>query len=310
MPTSLTEFTDATAFERYVLDRATPLLPRAPGTSVIELGDDDTTSVAVGAQPATVHVGVSDSAGSAAAQLSADDIRPLLFGAAWKVLDQLTEFALEAATVPHDRGRHYTIAFKVGEAANGRVPPVTPLDRRSDLWVTAMETYASADVLRNSIAHRQLRVDHSNGTINGVPEPGEPAPTPFTLGEQSAFCQAAAGIAEAVINVELPTRRADQLSWALDQLASHHHQLLSGVAAAHGVVPAVIVRPTPRPSGEFTLDFASITRRARAAVGGVSHYDLHIHLPDGRVLAGPLEDAPLGEAAIALAGPPAWLRWI
>ena len=39
MPTSLTEFEDDTAFERYVLDRATPLLPRSQGTSVIELGE-------------------------------------------------------------------------------------------------------------------------------------------------------------------------------------------------------------------------------------------------------------------------------
>lgn len=34
MPANLTEFIDDTAFERYVLDRATPLLPRSPGTSV------------------------------------------------------------------------------------------------------------------------------------------------------------------------------------------------------------------------------------------------------------------------------------
>ncbi len=269
MLTSLTEFADATAFERYVLDRATPLLPRSPGTSVIELGDDDTTSIAVGSPTLIVRVGAADSTGSAADQLSADDIRPLLFGAAWKVLDQLTEFALEVAGV-RDRGRHYRITFKVGEAVNGRVPPVTPLDSRPHLWSTAMFTYASADVLRNSIAHRQLRVNHSTGTIIGVPEPGEPAPTPFTLGEQSAFCQAAAGIAEAVINAALPTRRADQLSWALDQLASHHHQPLSGVPATHGMVPVVIIRPTPGPSDEFTLDFASITSRPSSCSGGIT----------------------------------------
>ena len=131
MPTNLTEFDDDTAFERYVLDRATPLMPRSQGTSVIELGEANSTGVAVGAQPAMVHVGMTDSAGSTDGQLSADDIRPLLFGAAWKVLDQLTELALENASISHDRGRHYTIKFKVGQAANGSVPPVPPFDSPS-----------------------------------------------------------------------------------------------------------------------------------------------------------------------------------
>ena len=38
MPSTLREFEGDTAFERYVLDRATPLLPRSQGKSVIELG--------------------------------------------------------------------------------------------------------------------------------------------------------------------------------------------------------------------------------------------------------------------------------
>jgi hypothetical protein len=50
MPTDLSEFEDDTAFERYVLDRATPLLPRVAGTSVIELGDGSSTSVALGSR--------------------------------------------------------------------------------------------------------------------------------------------------------------------------------------------------------------------------------------------------------------------
>lgn len=70
----------------------------------------------------------------------------------------------------------------------------------------------------------------------------------------------------------------------------------------------VIVRPAPGPSGDLTLDFADITSRARAAVGGVSHYDLEIRLPDHRVLAGPLEDAPQGQVTFAIASLPGWLQ--
>jgi hypothetical protein len=48
VPASLTEFDDDTAFERYVLDRATPLMPRPQGTSVIELGEFNSAGVSIG----------------------------------------------------------------------------------------------------------------------------------------------------------------------------------------------------------------------------------------------------------------------
>jgi hypothetical protein len=159
MPTSLTEFDEETAFERYVLDRATPLLPRSQGTSVIELDEFNSVGVAIGVQPATVHVGMTNSAGSAEDQLSADDIQPLLFGAAWKVLNQLIELALEQAGIPHDRRWDYSIKLKVREAANRSVTPVMPFEGRLDLWLRVITTYASTDVLRNSLTHRRLIVD-------------------------------------------------------------------------------------------------------------------------------------------------------
>jgi len=310
MPATLTEFEDSTAFERYVLDRATPLLPRPEGSSVIELGELGSTGVAVGVQPAVVRVGMSDSTGSASSQLSADDIRPLFFGAAWKVLDQLIELALEQAGVSHDRGSDYTIKLKVREAANGSVIPVPPFASRPDLWLRIIMTYASTEVLRNSLVHRQLTVDQASGDITGARRPGEPASAALTASEQLAFCKVTVGAAEAVINGQLATRRAGQLGWALDQLTVHHRQPSSGASPVQGVIPVVIVRPTPRSSNELTLDFADIASRAHAAVGGVSHYDLEIHLPDGRTLAGPLEDAPQGRVSFAVASPPGWLRWV
>ena len=310
MPTSLREFEDDTAFERYILDRATPLIPRSQGTSVIELEGPNSTSVSVGLSPATVHVGVSDSTRGTGDQLSPDDIRPLLFGAAWKVLDQLIELALERAGVPYDRGWSYTITLKVKKAAGQGVPPVPPFHGHPDIWSRALLTYSSTDVLRNSLVHRRLIVNHATGAIDGVARPGQPAPTVLTADEQSAFCRVAAGISVAVIKDLLPTRQADQLAWSLDQLISHHSQPSSGASPAQGLVPLVIVRPSFASSDELTLDFTNITNRARAAVGGVSHYDLQIHLPDNRVLAGPLEDVPQGQVTFRIANPPSWLHWV
>jgi hypothetical protein len=308
MPTNITEFAEDTGFERYVLDRATPLLPRPQGTSVIELGEANSVGVGVEVQPATIRVGAGDSAGSSGHQLSTDDIRPLLFGAAWKVLDQLCEFALENAHVPHDARWRYTNDFKVRQAANVR--PMSPFDRRSDLWSTIMLVYASTKDLRNSIVHRRLVVDPATGAISGVTAPSQPTTTPLTVAEQSAFCQVAAGAAEAVINGTLPTRQADQLAWVLDRLTAHHRQPAFGASPVQGVIPRIVVQASPGSSNDLTLDLADIDNRARAAVQGVSHYDMEIRLPDGRILAGPLEDAPTGQVTFSLANPPAWLRWL
>ncbi|MET9861923.1 hypothetical protein ABZY93_21890 [Streptomyces smyrnaeus] len=71
----------------------------------------------------------------------------------------------------------------------------------------------------------------------------------------------------------------------------------------------VIVRPPLGPSNDLTLDFAVIRVLARAAAGDVSHCDLKIHLPDERVLAGPLEDAPAAQDTFSVDPPPNWLRW-
>jgi hypothetical protein len=310
MPINLTEFTYDTAFERYILDRAAPLLPRSQGASVIELGEGGSYGVAVGAPAVTVHVQSGDSTGSAGAQLSRDDIRPLLFGAALKVLDQLCELALEEAGVLHNAGWRYTIGFKVKEAAGERVAPTPPFDGRPDLWSRIMKTYSSTEEIRNSLVHRRLVVEPATGDISGAGTPGQPTPAPVTADEQSAFCQVAVGAAEAVINITLATRRTDQLAWALDQLTSHHGQSSLGASPVQGVIPRAIVRASPGPANDLTLDFADIASRARAAVQGVSHYDIEIRLPDGQVLAGALEDAPAGQVTFPLANPPAWLRWV
>jgi hypothetical protein len=264
----------------------------------------------VGAQPATIQVEVSDSMGTASSAVWIDDVRPLLFGAAWKVIDQLIELGLERAGIPHDRNSDYTVTFKVQQATNGAVPAVPPFDARPHLWSRLLKIYAAVEVLRNSFAHRRLILDRSTGAITGVARPGEPPPPTLAASEQSAFCQLAMGVAEAAIEGALPKRRVDQLRWVLDRLTALHGRSPFGVSPASGLIPVVIVRPPVDQSGTLTLDFADLARRAQAAVGGVSHYDLKVHLPDHRVLAGPLEEAPDGSTSVSLHHPPNWLHWV
>jgi hypothetical protein len=278
--------------------------------SVIELAEPDSTSISVTPQPAIVRVGVTDSTGSNSHYVRTDDIRPLMFGAAWKILDLLIELALEEAGIPHDLQRNYSITFKSREAAAGNVAPRHPFDTLPEIWSRIQTLYARTEVLRNSLVHRRIMIDPATGAITGSARPLEPPPAVLTIHEQAAFCQVAVGVANGVITGQVATRRVDQLRWVLDQLTLHHGDSPFGASPATGLIPRVILRPPPATSGDVTLDFTRVRARARAAVSDLSHYDLELHLPDGRVLAGALEDAPGGTVSIAVDRPPGWLRWV
>jgi hypothetical protein len=312
MPTNLTEFIDEfiddTASERYILNRVAPLLPRSQGTAVIEYGEGGSFGVTIGAPTVTARVQAGDSTGTASGQLSRDDIRPLLFLAAWKVLDQLCELALEEAGECHDQGWRYSNDCKSRKARTGRVTPRPPFGGHPDLWARIMSTYASTGELRNSLVHGGSGVDPRTGAIRGAGKPGQPAPRPVTSDEQSAFCQVAVGAAEAVIEETLPSRQRGQLAWALNQLTSHHGQPPLNTSPVHGLIPRVSVSASPGSSNDVTLDFADIRSCARAGSPDASHYDVEIRLPDGRTLVGALEEAPTRQASFNLANPPGWLR--
>jgi hypothetical protein len=313
VPTTISELVDDTAFERFVLDRTFPLMPSSGGaTSVVDLGRSGSISVEVTPQPAVARVSISmtDSTGSPEGSLSVETIRPLIFGAAWKVLDQVVELALEHAGVTHDRGSTFTIKLKTQFAASLQVPALPPLDSYRAVWEQIMAVYSSTTELRNSLAHRQLVVDPSSGAIDATPRPGQPATVPATADDQAAFCQLASGTVNAIIAGKLPNRHLAQLRWNLDQLGAHHGQPAFGDISATGVIPRVIVRPELSPADELVLDFAAIRTDAVRAVGGVNYYDLEIHLPDGRILACELEDVPDAITRISIATPPTWLKWV
>jgi len=310
MPGSKAEFKEESGFERYTLDRITPLLPSSEAKSVIELGALGSSSIAVTPQTARVNVGVNDSSGAATGLITADDVRPLLFGAAWKVLDLLVELGLRQAGFAFDDQRHqsYRIETKAKEARADRVQPVAPFDGHPALWLRIMSLYAATSELRDALVHREVRVDPGSGSITEALRPGYThAPQTLTSDEQSAFCRAVVGVANAVTTDELAARQVDQIQWLLDRLRSKHGHPSFDASPVTGLIPQVILRPIPT-SDELTIDFAAVRQGARSSVSNVSHYDLKIHLPDGRVLACPLEAAPTGSATFPISQPPDWLQ--
>lgn len=170
-----------------------------------------------------------------------------------------------------------------------------------------MGIYSSTEALRHSLVHRRLKVDPATGLMEGQPNPGEPTPKPLTAVEQLAFCRAAKGTAEAVIAGALSTRQSDQLGSLLDQLTQHHGKPALGATGVQGVIPTILA--SAEVSEEVTVQMDQIIGRAKQAVGGLAHFDLQLHLPDGRILAGALEDAPTGVITFPLDQPPSWLHW-
>ena len=199
MPTNVQDFHDDTAFERYVLARGTPLVKTPEGGIVFGLGDDGSNSATVQA----VVAGAVTSAGAPGDQFKFSDIAPLVFGAAWKVLDLLVELRLEQLGVSKNAQGRYSIEMKVGEVNNGTVSASAPFDNPEGtlctLWEQVLKCYAVTKELRHSLVHRQLKVDPSTGAISGTPGPTGVSPT-LTPHELEAFCRVSEGVAEAVIS--------------------------------------------------------------------------------------------------------------
>ena len=116
-----TDFADESAFERYVLQQALPLVPHdaGSGSAVYDVAADQISWNMV------VHDTIGLTVEGAVDQLG---IRPLCFGAAWKIADLLLEHALSASGLSPARGTRWTIAEKARHARKfrGRAAPLRP----------------------------------------------------------------------------------------------------------------------------------------------------------------------------------------
>ncbi|WP_143658321.1 hypothetical protein [Embleya scabrispora] len=210
MPITVTEFEEDSAFERYVLGRIASLLPDSDATKVVDLGSIDANGVP--AQGSSAHLTAADETGCAKSALTADDVRPLLFGAAWKILDLLVELVLESARPVHRQRGRIRIDSKVQKARSFGVKEQDPFGGRPDLWDRVMRTYAATTELRHTLVHRGLGVDRSTGTIWETSHRGTSSAGDLTADEQWALCGLARSVADAVIGAApLTTRRVDRI---------------------------------------------------------------------------------------------------
>lgn len=301
MPKSVAEYAEDTTFERYALSRATPFFPSPNGGVEILIHDDDTLG-------ANVIVSAADGTTCPPGQhLTTQDVYPLLFGAAWKVLDLLMELRLHEEGVHPERHGEYTFTQKVGRAKSGNLGPANPLP--VSVWKVVMGVYAATAELRDTLVHSGVRIDPNTASLIAINAAGNPG-QPMTVSEQQAFCRSAAGVAQAVI-AQQQTRRDDKrLKWLLDQLAAHHHKPLFNVASMDGFIPVIVVTRAPNADHEIELNIGHLRDQASRNYPSASHFDLEIRLTDGRDLAAALEEIPKRTQTVRIDQTlPEWLHW-
>lgn len=298
---SLEELDEATAFERTALASAAELVPTmSTGARVIDLRGVPVTG------QLNVMLLVSDNLGSDQADHLREALRPLLFGAAWKTLDLLIEYALQKAKRTPKNGKYWLIGEKV-KAAAAEIPPVAPFDA-ADLqptWAAATQVYSSTEELRHALVHGPAMIK-PDGTFEADRDKGHYT---LTADEQLAVCRAAQRTIKAVLANEIKQRDLRDLNWQLDQLRAHTGQPSLGGTAAD-VVSEVLVT-LPLVDGQVVVDVPDLLARAQAAVGPgstlfdlVGYLDEEPHMP----FVGELDSASVTTVTFPPQSPPSWLR--
>ena len=290
------DFEEGTDFELYVLERMRPAVnPHAGGS--IDLRGSTVVSAAL----------VGESISGRALDDLKDQLSPLLFGAAWKVLDLLLEFALNTAGFS-PAGQKWSITKKQGHASNGDGDRGAVLGCSQEVWKALLSVYANTVEHRHCLVHRTAKVDPATGTLDGVDQNQSPLRS-LTLDQQVALAKAAALACRGVLRGSIDKRSEDHLKYQLNQLTLHTGAPTFGVGAASA--PVDIYLALSQENGVYFLDMAGVLERARRMCTAVSHFNILVDVPDGssRKLFGYGEDCPPGRSAVDLTALPPWLTY-
>jgi hypothetical protein len=290
---SLVEFEEATAFERWALEGLVPVPSSLPHTAVKDMEKNE---VRVMGAPAVVRV---YAGGVREVHV---DLRPLAFGAAWKVLDLLVELALAQAGLGVKE--RMTIEAKVAYA-NQSAGICPPLSQDTPLWRALTSVYSTTKEVRHSLVHRLTEVDRATGDLKATDKNGQALP-PITADQQEAFCRAVQRASQAALaRIISPRERAD-LAWNLDQLG-HLHEQPAMTGRPMERVPLAIV-PTRMVCGKVIVNASIVLNELRENFPDRAAYDATFAIPDGRRLLVEVEQAPATEVAVDLDNLPSWAR--
>jgi hypothetical protein len=292
------DFEEGTAFELYVLETVRPAIELHGGASIDLRGS---------ATVAAVKISINETISGPALDGLKDQLSPLLFGATWKVLDLLLEFALNAAGLTPAR-HDWLIAEKQLHASNVQGDRAV-LGCSQRVWQALLSVYANTVEHRHCLVHRTAKVDPATGTLDGVDRNQNPLRS-LTRGQQVALAKAAALAARGALSGGIDKRSEDHLTYQLDQLTSHMGALAFGVVGGASA-PVDIYLELSQENGVYLLDMTGVLERARRTFPTVAHFDILVDAPDGsaRKLFGYAEDCPPGRSTLDLAALPPWLTY-
>ena len=290
-------FEEGTAFELYVLETVRPAIEQHH-SAYIDLRDGKTI-VAVG-------ITINDSSSAGAVDQLKDKLTPLLFGAAWKVLDLMLEFALNRASL-FPKCRDWAIAEKQRHALNASGDS-SVLGCSNGVWAAILRVYAGTVEHRHCLVHRTAKVDATSGALEGVDRNKQPL-KPLVREEQVALAKASGLVARGVVTGAIDRRSEEHLKYYLDVLRVHSGLSAFGVGGVSA--PVEIKLALAQEKGHFVLDMNGVIEQARKTFQTVAHFDLLIDVPDGssRHLFAQAEACPLGKATIDLNALPPWLEY-
>ena len=294
---SWADFDTDSALERDLLVRALPLVPtRSDGltNAVVDLATNNV----------VVAVHASDTLGATPDKcIELLRIRPLLVGAAWKVIDLLLETALGETGMSPTGGRRWTIDEKARHAGNAAGRPAAI---SQGAWSALMSTYSETVEIRHTLVHRTAHTDATNALV-GVDSLGNSV-RPLSSEEQEALVRAALRAAELVTSAHPDPRVEADLVRQLGALSGVHGIPLPRVTMRESLPEIIyITDPDPEAAGRYRLDLPRL--RVRQPFQGATHADLTVRFRDrpGQEAKGRLENAPDSEQSIDPDTLPTWL---
>lgn len=244
-----------------------------------------------GVHPLTAVV-INDQSGLGSLDRVINNLRPLLFGAAWKVLDLAVEVGL------HEHGADVSDLSIKRKCRDAATAAVRPFDRDRSLWTVIAAVYSGLEQARHCLVHRDFELA-STGDMTKLRSKSNAPVRELTTSEQVAFCRLARRTASVIRLGYLDPRDRMDLVASCDSLVAHHCGPRLGGGAIVTRPPRVLVNAS-RVADEWIVDID----RARSATTStwidVPYCDLEVFFPNTAFSSfhGRLEEAPSGATVV------------
>lgn len=228
------DFLDDVGLELLIIGKCAPLVDTSQSASAVYDAVNNQMNVSVN---------ISETLGMTLPQaVDKLGIRPLAFGSAWKCLDILMEYALDADGLAPAKGRRWTISEKVSfaRAQRGRA---RPLSQSPEIWERLTLVYAAFEEARHSLIHRRATTD-ATGALVGTATSGASLPV-VSVAEQEALLRIVQLVAEAIARGSIGTRDRGALLAELDELSAWSGRPATGVVSVRQQPTLIEVAVTP-----------------------------------------------------------------